>query len=56
MAHHVLRNSCLTDFNTELEQLAMDPRRAPQDVVAADALDQVLDVWWKRRPSWAARA
>ena len=56
MSHHVLRNGCLTGLDTQLEQLAVDPWRTPQDVVSADALDQALDGWWNRRPSWATRA
>jgi len=55
-AHHVLRNGRLTDLDAQLEQLTVDPRRTPQDVVSADALDKVLDVRWNRRPSGTARA
>ena len=51
---HVLRNGRLTDLDAQLEQLAVDPRRTPQDVVSADAPDKVLDVRWNRRPSGAA--
>src|SRR6266481_2363187 len=43
MAHHVLRHSRLTDLDTQLEQLAMDPRRAPQGVLSAYAPNQVPD-------------
>jgi hypothetical protein len=46
----------LTDLDAQLEQLAVDPRRTPQDVVSADALDKVLDVRWNRKPSGTARA
>jgi len=39
---HVLGDAGLSDLKAELEQLAMDARRAPQRIVDADPPDQLL--------------
>src|SRR5262249_47840362 len=41
---HVLGDRRFGDFNAELEQLAMDPRRAPQPIGLAHLPDQVPDL------------
>src|SRR6266480_5269061 len=41
LLHHVLRNAQLSDLKAELEQLAMDARRAPQRIVNAHSTDQL---------------
>src|SRR6266481_4059196 len=46
---HVLRDAGLSDLKAELEQLAMDARRAPQRIVNAHPTDQhpqvCVDLW-----------
>src|SRR5438876_7050255 len=46
---HVLRDAGLSDLKAELEQLAMDARRAPQRIVNAHSTDQhpqvCVDFW-----------
>ncbi len=42
------------NLNPELEQLAVDPRRAPQRVPLAHAHDQLADVRRDRWPPWGA--
>ncbi len=56
MACHVLGDRGLRSLNSEFEQLAVDPRRAPQRVLLADARDQLADVRRDRRPPGAAGA
>jgi hypothetical protein len=41
----------LSDVDTKFQQLAMNARRAPQRVVAADCPDQIADVGRNRRPA-----
>src|SRR5262249_29419602 len=41
---HVLGDSRFCDFDAELEQFAMEPRRAPQPVGLAHLPDQVADL------------
>jgi hypothetical protein len=38
--HHVLRDAGLTDLEAELEQLAMNARRSPQEIFRAHPPDQ----------------
>ena len=45
---HVLGDSRLGDLDAKLEQLAVDPARAPQTVGAAHLPDQVADLSWNR--------
>src|SRR5262249_60957828 len=46
---HVLGDGRLGDLDAKLEQLAMDPRRAPQPVGLAHLPNQVLDLSGDRR-------
>jgi hypothetical protein len=48
---HVLGDAGLSDLKAELEQLAMDARRAPQRIVHAHPLDQPLQVCVDLRPA-----
>src|SRR5258708_39462922 len=41
---HVLRDTGLSDFKAEFEQLAMDARRTPQRIVSAHPPDQRAQV------------
>ncbi len=56
MTCYVLGDGGLGNLNSELEQLAVDPRRAPQRVLLAHARDQLADVRRNRRPAGAAGA
>jgi len=48
---HVLGDAGLSDLKAELEQLAMDARRAPQRIVHADPPDQRPQVCVDLRPA-----
>ena len=41
---HILGHRCLRDFDTELEEFSMDPRGAPEQVLAAHTADEITDV------------
>jgi len=41
---HVLGNSGLGDVDTKFQQLAMNTRRAPERVTAADCSNQISDI------------
>ena len=47
---HVLGDAGLSELKAELEQLAMDARRAPQRIVHADPPDQRPQVYVDLRP------
>jgi hypothetical protein len=49
-SHHVLGDRRLADLDTELEQFAVDPRRAPERVGAAHLPNQVTNLALHRRP------
>jgi hypothetical protein len=46
---HVLGNSRLGDVDTKFQQLAMNTRRAPERVIAADFADQIAYLGGDRR-------
>src|SRR5258706_3807457 len=48
---HILGHTRLPDFDAELEQLSMDPRRAPQRIGDAHPADKLA---YLRRYSWSA--
>ena len=48
---HVLGDSRLSDVDAEFQQLAMDARRAPKRVIAADCPDQIADLGRDLRPA-----
>ena len=56
MACRVLGDRGLGNLNSELEQLAVDPRRPPLRVLLAHARDQLADVRRDRRPPGVAGA
>jgi len=56
VACRALGDRGLGNLNSELEQLAVDPRRAPQRVLLAHARDQLADVRRDRRPPGVAGA
>src|ERR1019366_8588960 len=51
---HILGHARLSDIDAELEQLAMDPRRAPQQIGNAHLADQPADLRRHSRPATAA--
>src|ERR1035437_1826758 len=48
---HILGNAGLSDLDTELEQLSMDPRRSPQRIGGAHLADQLAYFQRHRRPT-----
>ena len=48
---HVIGDGRLRDLNAELEQLAMDPRRAPKGIGLAHLADQVSKFFRDPRPA-----
>jgi hypothetical protein len=48
---HPIRDAGLSDLKAELEQLAMDARRAPQRIVNAHPSDQCTQVRFDLRPT-----
>src|SRR5438132_7118893 len=53
-ADHVLRNRRLRDRQTQLQQLAVDPRRTPERIRAAHLPNQIPQVPPNRRPTPSA--
>jgi hypothetical protein len=51
--HHVDRNRGLRDTDAQFEQLAVDPRSAPQPVLNAHSSDQVAHLLANPRPATA---
>src|SRR5580692_2630036 len=49
--NHILGHAGLPDFDTELEQLAMDPRRSPQRIGNAHLADQLAYLQWNCWPA-----
>ena len=49
--NHVLGHGGLGDFNTELEQFPMDPRRSPEPIGQTHLADQLPNLPIDRRPS-----
>jgi hypothetical protein len=55
-AHHVFRDGRLTDVDSEFQQFAVDPRRAPTRVRLGHCANQRPDVGGHRRPPDASAA
>src|SRR5471032_3419170 len=51
---HILGHARLSDIDAELEQLSMDPRRAPQRIGNAHLADQPADLRLNSRPATTA--
>src|SRR5664280_3342289 len=51
---HILGHARLPDIDAELEQFAMDPRRAPQRIGNAHLADQPADLRRHSRPATTA--
>ena len=56
MADHVLRDRRLTNVDPELQQLAVDPKRAPQPIRSRHRANQCADVGWHGRSTEPAAA
>ena len=55
-SHDVLRDGRLADLDAELEKLAVDPRRTPEQVGAAHPPNQVTNVALHLRPARISNA